>query len=438
MTRIVSPEIFAEHLASQLLSSDVDPAPSKDELREMILVAFYASITKEEGRDLKFVIALVNTETLQSSQSGLDAWCPCVFTQPIDFNVTAVAKPAPAVNPNYSVIAVQSIDKSLKIVGVIRTSRNEYRQSRNEPYPTRLTPWKCLIIKSLGTGQLRVDVGFLYVASLTRGTIVDHDEYRQSRPVAVHKQLYKLASRSGLDEFDYAHVVHRTLLSLPDRGHGGIIIIQHDSEYKYLEGGYRIASGGTNLLDAVHQLGGRDLATSRIHIPAVALTLHTKETEAERQERLDFERRHREIKKELEVLRMIEDATNFAANLASVDGALVLNTNLTIASFGARILRTDDEFRVIDTLHANTEATSETRTHNPIKKTPRNASQLSSKLRLPLARISDIRCIRRWHIKRHASPEIRKPRKHLATNVAYVVISFSIYAQARIDTANFH
>ncbi|MDC0679226.1 putative sensor domain DACNV-containing protein [Sorangium atrum] len=368
MTHVVTPEKFAEHLTSLLLNGDVDPAPSTKELQELILVAFYASITKEEGRDLKFAVAFVDRDTLQSSQSGLDVWCPCIFAQPIDFSVAAVAKLAHAANPNYSVIAVEAINESLKIVGVVRTSRNEHRHSRGERYPVRLTPWQCLVIKVNGPGQLRVNIGNSYVSSLTGGTIIDHEEFNKSKPIAVSRQLSNLATNSKLDEADYEQVVRHTLLSLLDRGHGGIIIIQGDTECSdLLEGGYRIDSGGTNLLDAVHQLGGRDLATSRIHIPAVVKALHAKETESERQEHLEIERKHREIKRELEALRMLEDATDFAANLASVDGALVLRTDLTIAAFGARILRTTDEFHIVDALRADTEKAASIPTPNPIK-----------------------------------------------------------------------
>ncbi|WP_438023587.1 hypothetical protein [Sorangium sp. So ce233] len=119
-------------------------------------------------------------------------------------------------------------------------------------------------------------------------------------------------------------------------------------------------------MDAVHQLSGHNLATSRIRISA-AVTLHTKETEAEQQERLELERKHREIKREPETIHMLEDATDFAANLASVDGALILRTDLTIVAFGARILRTADEFHATDALHMTTEAAAGAHTPNPIK-----------------------------------------------------------------------
>ncbi|WP_437318260.1 hypothetical protein [Sorangium sp. So ce385] len=45
----------------------------------------------------------------------------------------------------------------------------------------------------------------------------------------------------------------------------------------------------------------------------------------------------------------------------------VLRADLTVAAFGARILRSTDEFHVVDALHAHAETTAEARTTNPIK-----------------------------------------------------------------------
>ena len=356
---LLSLDEFAEHIEAILLRGHVYPSPAPEHLREMIVTAFYASLEKEEGNEVQFALACLDQETLRSPHSGVDVWCPCLFEEPIAFSVETITKLAPAVNPAYSVIAVSAIQKNLYIVGVVRVSRARYRLSRNEVTSGRLTPWQCVVVKALAPGRLRVDVGGDHVASFARGSVRQTDGVNVLGSGLIRDRLWNLANKNGLDCFHYCEVVHRTLLSLWERGHGGIVIIQEAADLHPFEGGFRISAGGTNLQDAVRGLEGYDPATVRIELSDHPVV----ESEDERRLRLERERERRQLERELEKLHFLEDATDFAADLASRDGALVLRDDLTTLAFGVRIVVEGGQPEI---LHAITSDAQQVKCGSPI------------------------------------------------------------------------
>ena len=61
---LLSPDEFANRIEATLLHGQIDPPPAPGHLREMILTAFYASLEREEGREIKFALAYLDQETL--------------------------------------------------------------------------------------------------------------------------------------------------------------------------------------------------------------------------------------------------------------------------------------------------------------------------------------------------------------------------------------
>ena len=328
-----SPEDFVSRMAERLSGGEVYPRPSQDDLKQIILVAFYASMMKEERRGITFALAYVDTQTLYSSHGGTDVWCPFVFRKMLPFGVQTVIKLAPAIDPTYNVIAIQRRRNALKVAGLVRTSRSHHRFSRSETSTGYGTPWRCLVVKVLAPGHIQVNVGDNYVASIEQGTIVESGGVEVLSWGIVRDTLWKFARRNDLDSFAYVQVLHRVLLRLLERGHGGIVIIQKRKTLSRVQGGYQLEAGATNLRDAVRRLEGIDLATVRAEVSVHKVG----ETKTERPERLKRERLTREVNQELEKMHFLDDAADFAADLASIDGALVLQDDLTTLTFGARI-----------------------------------------------------------------------------------------------------
>lgn len=328
-----SPEDFVAKVAEKLSHGDVYPRPPQNDLKQIILAAFYASMMKEERRGITFALAYVDNQTLHSSHGGIDVWCPFEFRKMLPFEIQTITKLAPAVDPTYNVIAIQRRRNQLKVVGLIRTSRSHHRHSRIEASTGRVTPWQCLVVKALGPGHIQVNVGDDYVASIERGSIVESGGVEVLKWGIVSDTLRGFARKNDLDSFAYVQVIHRVLLRLLERGHGGIVIIQKGNNLRRVQGGYHLKARATNLRDAVRRLEGIDLATVRVE----ASDHKVGETAIERSERLKQERIDREVKRELEKIHFLDDTADFAADLASIDGALVLQDDLTTLTFGARI-----------------------------------------------------------------------------------------------------
>ena len=284
---------------------------------------------------------------------------PLPIEEPIALSVETITKLAPAINPAYSVIAACATQNGLEIAGIVRISRARYRHSRNEASSGRLTPWQCVVVKAFAPGYLRVDVGDNHVASFVRGSVGQTDGVDVLRLGLVRDRLWDMANRNGLDRFRYCEVIRRTLLGLWERGHGGIVIVQEGTGLDQFDGGLRINVGGTNLRDAVHSLEGRELAITRAEVSDHAVD----ENEGERRLRLMREQERRQFERELEKLHLLEDAADFAVDLASRDGALVLRDDLTTLAFGVRIVVQEEQPEIV---HAMTPGAQNVEHQSPI------------------------------------------------------------------------
>jgi len=112
----------------------------------------------------------------------------------------------------------------------------------------------------------------------------------------------------------------------------------------------------------VRSLEGCDLATIRVEVSDRAV--EESEDEQHRRSKRDYERH--QFEKELEKLHLIEDATDFAADLASRDGALVLRDDLTTLAFGVHIVTESDTSEPFDIVRALTPDAQQVERESPI------------------------------------------------------------------------
>jgi hypothetical protein len=232
-----SPDDFARLLSARL-GDKPNPPPPPDVVRELVLTSFYASMEREEGRELQFAVAYLDEKEFRFSHGGVHVWCPFEFTEPRPFDVRTVVKLAPANGPRRSVIAVMGPADALQIVGIIRTTTSQRRMMRHETEHATGLPWSSFALHVGAPGHLQAFVADAFVMSLSRGMVEEQQPIGCFDAGLIFLQLYKLARTNALDSWHYIRTVHRVMLRLAERGHGGTVLIQSGGSESALKGGY--------------------------------------------------------------------------------------------------------------------------------------------------------------------------------------------------------
>lgn len=300
-----SPGDFAKRLDA-MLGSDTTPRPSPEALRELVLMAFYASLEREEGLELRFALAYVDRAGLHADHGGADLWAPLELAAPLPLSVDAVAKLANANDPWRSVIAVGGPAGALEILGIIRTGR------------ARTLAWDCLVLRATAPGHLQAFVGDAYAMELARGTVIAAEPVLVFDGGLVRERLDRMAEENALDARLYTRALRRIVRNLTDRGLGGIVLAGAEGALDLVRGGYPLARPSPTLRDAV---GAPSDAASPPSVPARAREGDESALGPSRQRETTF-----------------DEATSFVADLATIDGALVLGADLSVLSFGARLV----------------------------------------------------------------------------------------------------
>jgi len=185
-----------------------------------------------------------------------------------------------------------------------------------------------VIITATDTGVLKIDIGARRFAALNRGSVsLTKSGFGIFRAGRIWQQLARYAQGASLDVGSYVEVLSRVLLSLVERGHGGIVLVVGDDALTYLDLRYRATEPAGALREAIQFRAGDSLGPSArsYHYP-IGSPPDPKTLE------LRFAR-----ERAVEEHQFVGDASTFAADLASIDGALVVSSDLTIVGFGAHI-----------------------------------------------------------------------------------------------------
>jgi hypothetical protein len=191
--------------------------------------------------------------------------------------------------------------------------------------------------ESVGAAHLVALVGDDFVIELVRGAIVSERPVLIFHGGIVYDRLAAMARKCGLDQWSYVQALQRVVERLAERGHGGIVVVDADSNV-HLSGG-QLRAGASSLRDAVRAAAGEDLATVRMEV-------WDEKTDMTAVERAAVEAQRplqRAIEREIERREVFHEATTFAADLASVDGALILGPDLTTMAFGAHLVAPEIE-----------------------------------------------------------------------------------------------
>lgn len=328
MTSHQSPAEFAD-LVFERLEGLSNPAPTRAELNELVNVAFYASLEREEGRPIRFAIGFLERAMIEpgggSSLGGARHWFPIAFREDRPFSAPLVSKLA--VNPDGGILAaVRNPEGRLILAGVVGTGANLYRDLRLEPTGGGHVVAGHLLLRVLAPGTIAASCRNLHIATFVRGQVFDRP------PVGAfsrHPVARELAASDRVDSRASAGVLERLVRSLLRRGVGGTLVLASSPDIGR-DNGYQPSWDSRVLHDAYLNLE-RALPASPLGTDVdKSLDEHKESPTKPAGERHTFGQ-------QIDRWNFLDDAINFAADLASLDGALVIGPDLAILGFGVKL-----------------------------------------------------------------------------------------------------
>jgi hypothetical protein len=350
---------FPEDLTTQVLdrwrtfvsrhASPAPPLPGPRALRHLLETAFFASLEREEGRPLRFV--LVCNPDAKIVRDGVDEVVPVVeLESKRPLTIETLRSIGPAVNPSNAAILVTcpaGADEpaSCEIAGVLNVGSNLARTRRGRLYYHRPAPY-ALLIDVRDAGELHIYRGGIKLASLKAGQL--HDQLASSEleflPISaiLTAGAQKLRSRARLpshepdretSDFEWTALLN-TVLSIVngvhEHGHGGTLLLVAPGSESSLPVRMKFDVGGqTNVLadrfvaflNARHELVEARWRAGKEGDPGddAGGLWHLQNATLVAEEDLS-------------------DAADLVARFTAVDGALVLSSDLRVLGFGAEIV----------------------------------------------------------------------------------------------------
>ena len=350
------PYAFPTHLADEvaarwhtLVGRHAEPPslPHASQLRHILSTAFFASLEREEGRDLKFLLCC--TPDLDVVRDGLDQPIPVVqLATPRPLTVEALRALAPAVGPDNAALLVRcppAEDDPCEIAGVLHIGSHLALARSGRSFYYRPAP-HALLVEVRGAGDVHVYQGGRKVAGMGGGRLHDEMPYSiveflplsdllarglaalQSRIVAAEHEPARERS-----DFEWMALLNTTLCivnGIREHGHGGTLLLTAPgserslplrTKYAVVEHGSVLGDRFLEFLNARHHLTEAQWRARRL-APLIEPT-----SELSQLQNGVFQAEED-----------LADAADVAAGLSAVDGALVLTTDLRVCGFGAEIV----------------------------------------------------------------------------------------------------
>lgn len=149
-------QVVEELILSMRVETNRCPGSTKH-IKEILEICYWASLKKEESRPIKFQIAIIQSDRVNS-----ESYQEFVFNKPIKFAPEEIRKLAPAINPNHYVIGVYPMEKDvLKIWGFAQNAEDAGREMDAEDWANNFSvindTW--LSVKSLDAGKILISFG---------------------------------------------------------------------------------------------------------------------------------------------------------------------------------------------------------------------------------------------------------------------------------------
>jgi hypothetical protein len=325
------------------------PLPAPDDLRHILETAFFASLEREEGRELQFMLCC--TPDLIVRRDGPGGPVPVVPIQPArPVSVDTLRALAPAVSPTSAALLVRCPTDPgpagrCTVAGIVNVGSNLARARSGRSFYHRPAPY-ALMIDARNAGELHVYRGGIRLASLHAGHL--HDQLPVSGleflPISGILACGERALRARLkpprheperetSDFQWIALLN-TILSIVngvrERGHGGtILLVAPDAKptlpirikYDVDDTGSALGDRFVEFLNLRHELTDarvqQDESAPRRAAEGALTHLQNATFVAEED---------------------LADAAELVARLAGVDGALVLQSDLKVLGFGAEIV----------------------------------------------------------------------------------------------------
>jgi len=291
------------------------PLPSEGEVRALMEAAFSAGLQREEGQPLSFTLTLYPREKAEHATPKL----LLPFDDSLSLTVQGISRLAPAFDPRSTSLLVDhpaKADAGFEIWGAMffdpAIERFDEIPAGTEEFPSSFRP-DSFSVTAVGPGSLSISRGGSRIASFESGEVVrsipqpfDSD--------AMGDYISDLVSDNpGVERFGtqywkhYREALERVLAEVSVRGHGGTVIILAESS---LDECNELYETGYSLRESL-QLD--ELLCSMLNLSRDQTILR------------------------LELKKKVTDRLGALAQLACVDGALMLTTRLEVLCFGGRL-----------------------------------------------------------------------------------------------------
>lgn len=302
--------------------------PSTQALHDLLNASFYASLEREKGRALRFVLGFASREHPIPQSVTNPYWSPIFFDTPRPVAVPEIMKLAPAIDDRQSFIAVDELDGEPRIWGLVRHGTEFYRANRGEEFHSMTGEVNYFRIHALGSGILVLSADFYRFLRFRAGEIVrSGPAVLSSGSGAVFKALYR--SELNIVQYHSPESLRRITLAMAERLHGGTIIVLPDPQLlksKHFKRGRLALKPTTDLGDGIER-------------HTRALINYQKQHEASFQPGSPLQgvsvTGYEIILQKMRIA--LSDAEAFVASLSQVDGAVVLGPELELLAFGAVI-----------------------------------------------------------------------------------------------------
>lgn len=340
------PADLAAHLCSSWPEGVPQPLlPPLLVLTELLSTCYQASMLTEELQPVTFRMVVLEPEQIAALDGPPRGYHRLRFAQPRPLLANTLRKLSPAVEYSHSMLGVREGAHGLEIWGIVhsgpRGTNSFYSSGRRF---TALPP--CLLISVKGPGAVTVSNGSRVIAKLSRGRVQSprdevlnaqwvHNIFNNARQETqdMYETVYGAAAPVKLDQVISQHLVQsmlrRSLQLLRKRGNGATLLVVPPEllpellePNTYLAFRYAFADEEprrrcpTLLMRLLHRLGQIFPAGSTVTWAQYA------ESEDLQIQLIDA---------------AMEEFAELLANLASVDGAVVLTRRLELLGFGAEI-----------------------------------------------------------------------------------------------------
>jgi hypothetical protein len=330
------------------------PSPSKLQLRSLLEVAYLAGLEKEEGRSLRFTLCCTpQTETVQRqySEDIIDAWS---FAENRPFTIQEIRRLAAATDIDTSAIWIwfpQDPNEKLLIHGLLNLGSSWSNARKAFAYHYDRLP-DALLARVEAPGWITVYQGNYSIASLRSGQVHSELTHSSFDTLGVHslfkeglglieKEIIRPKYEYPRDYYEfewlaYVNTILAVVNSIQLSGHGGALIFSgKNCKLTQRKGNvvrikYRLSSGSDHLRKQFVKF------INQRHKFSDMISLLEREDKPEEVPTEDQVKLGDKMAKETE--ESLAESCIFVGNLAGVDGALILRTDLSVEGFGAEIL----------------------------------------------------------------------------------------------------